>query len=190
MLSDSRSRRHPPRWGWTISDHNTVKITTYGLLSHKPSSPLHLCEYILTLHNTIYFSFVISAYPNEILIKPIFILHFASCEPILIFVIDSFQWNPIKESLNPIHILQKITWCPTQTFIYLTFCIFWAIFNFCHWYFFIKPNQRKLEIHPYIAENHMMPSPNLHLCSTTHLFNIFSAIKPTFCIPGWSRLYR
>src|SRR5882762_864872 len=47
----------------------------------------------------------------------------------------------------------------------------------------MKPNQRMLETHPYIAENHMTPSPNLHLCSIMHLFSLFSAMKPKFCTP-------
>ena len=69
--------------------------------------------------------------------KPLSTLYSASFEPMLIFVIDTFLWNPIKESLKPTFICWNISWHPAETFIYITFCIFWANVNFCPWYFFL-----------------------------------------------------
>ena len=61
----------------------------------------------------------------------------------LIFVIDTFFRNPIKESLKPTFISAHITWYPAEMLIYVTSCIFWANVKFRHWYFFLKPNHRK-----------------------------------------------
>ena len=61
--------------------------------------------------------------------KPSSMQCFTSFEPMLIFIIDTFLWNPIKETLKPTLISCNIMWHPTEAFIYVTFCIFWAYFQ-------------------------------------------------------------
>ena len=98
-------------------------------------------------------------------------------------IIINNLWKPIKESLKHTFISWHLTWNPAETFIYIVFHIFWVNVNFCHWYFFMKPNQRKPETHLHKLKYHMTPSRNIHLHYIPHVLGLFLQMKPIFCTP-------
>ena len=74
------------------------------------------------------------------------------------------RMKPNKESL-------KHTWNLDETHIHFSFCIFWAHFNFCLSYFFMKPNQKARK--PTCILQKMTWCPNKTLIYLT--FHIFWA---------------